>query len=484
MALPLSSRSAKTIQTFKLTPKQLELNHLLAGPQRHTMLVGGSRSGKTFLLVRAIMMRALKVPGSRHAIVRYRFNAVRASVWLDTLPKVARLCFPFIELTDKRQDGYVLLPNGSEIWLGGLEDKERVEKILGQEYSSILFNECSQIPYSSVLIARTRLAQNVGLALRGYYDLNPVGTGHWTNRLFIQHRDPLTLAPVDGSVYGYAFINPEDNRDNLSPETLDEYRSLPDRQRRRFYEGLYQAEIDGALWTLETIEHARCTIDDVPPTLQRVVVAVDPSGTAGDEDSRSDHVGILVVGLSNDGIAYVLADLTCNLAPEGWARVAVNAFHQYKADRIVAEANYGGDMVRAVLHTIDQNVPCHLVSASRGKAVRAEPISALYGFERDGKWEKDQVRHAGEFRALEDQMLNFSTAGYLGSRSPDRCDALVWALTDLMVEPMKGWGFYELMRQRSTEVAERNKPPAEDKPNYAIGSIEYAQAMMAGKPKD
>ena len=97
-------------------------------------------------------------------------------------------------------------------------------------------------------------------------------------------------------------------------------------------------------------------------------------------------------------------------------------------------------MVRAVLHTVDPNVPVVLVSASRGKAVRAEPVSALYGYERDGVWHKDQIRHAGEFRELEDQMLNFSTAGYLGDRSPDRADALVWALTDLLVEPMPSEG--------------------------------------------
>jgi phage terminase large subunit-like protein len=185
------------------------------------------------------------------------------------------------------------------------------------------------------------------------------------------------------------------------------------------------------------------------------VVAVDPSGTAGDEDTRSDNIGIIVAGTSMDNIGYVLADRTCNLPPEGWARVAVTAYREFKADRIVAEKNFGGDMVRAVLHTVDPNISVQLVTASRGKVVRAEPVSALYGYERGGTWHKDQVRHAGQFRELEDQMLNFSTAGYLGDRSPDRADALVWAMSDLLVEPEPGAAMIEFYRMRAREAAEK-----------------------------
>ena len=114
---------------------------------------------------------------------------------------------------------------------------------------------------------------------------------------------------------------------------------MPERQRKRFYEGVYQAEIDGALWTFESIEAARCAVDDVPATMRKVVVAVDPSGTRGDEDERSDEVGIIVAGLASDGNAYLLADRTCSLPPEGWAKVAVTAYREFRADRIVAEQN-------------------------------------------------------------------------------------------------------------------------------------------------
>ncbi len=480
------SISAKTTPTssFRLTSRQRELNHLLRGPQRHSLIYGGSRSGKTFLFVRAILIRALRAPGSRHAMLRLRGNAARASLWLDTLPKVRRLCFPDVPLRDHRADGYISLPNGSEIWIGGLDDKDRVEKILGMEFSSIYLNECSQIPYSSVLTVMTRLAQTLpGLKQRSYWDLNPTGTRHYTSLLFVQHRDPISLRPLtDPDQYQFSFANPTDNLENLSAEYIASLENLPERQRRRFFSGEYQSEVEGALWTVENIEHARCTQDDVPADLRRVVVAIDPSGTAGDEDTRSDSVGIIVAGLSMDGIAYILADRTCNLPPEGWARVAVNAYHEFKADRIVAEKNYGGDMVRAVLHTADQNVYVELVDASRGKAVRAEPVSALYGFQRDGQWEKDRVRHVGEFHELEDQMLNFSTAGYLGDRSPDRADALVWALTDLLVQPMPNYGIFELTR-RQAEAFEAKKtagPTGRPEMTYAPGSMEWA-AQQAEK---
>ncbi len=132
----------------------------------------------------------------------------------------------------------------------------------------------------------------------------------------------------------------------------------------------------------------------------------------GREDSRSDSVGIVVAGIGIDGKAYVLADRTCALSPAGWGRMAVNAYHEFKADAIVAETNYGGAMVEAVIRAADSSVPYIQVSAARGKAVRAEPISALY--------EKDMVRHVGRFPELENQMENFSTAGYMGDKSPDR----------------------------------------------------------------
>ena len=407
-----------------LTPKQQEARDLLAGPQRHTLLVGGSRSGKTFALVRQVMTRAIKAPKSRHAIFRLRYNALRASVWLDTLPKVMALCYPQVPYESKRQDGYVALPNGSEVWFAGLDEKDRVEKVLGMEFATAYFNECSQIPRVSVLMALTRLAQQVpGLKNRAFYDLNPTGTGHWTYRQFVEHVDPDTRQPLaDPDQYKYLYINPDDNRANIDPAYIASLEAMPERQRRRFLDGRYVAEIDGALWTLELLERQRV---EAAPLLKRVVVAVDPSGCAGQEDRRSDEIGIVVAGLGVDGKGYLLADRSGRYSPEQWGRVVVNAWREFSADRIVYEKNFGGDMVRAVVHAADRNAPTKEVTATRGKVVRAEPVSSLY--------EQERIFHVGQFPAIEDQLANFSTAGYLGERSPDRADAAIWAFSELMV---------------------------------------------------
>jgi phage terminase large subunit-like protein len=425
---------------MSLTARQESARKMISGPQRHSMLVGGSRSGKTFLFTRQVAVRAIKAPDSRHVIFRLRFNALRASVWLDTFPKMMRSCFPDIPYEDHRQDGYTEFPNGSQIWWAGLDDKERVEKILGMEFATEYFNECSQIPYASVLTAHTRLAQRVpDLQNRAFYDLNPVGTAHWSYRLFIEGVDPVSRLPLPNpGQYQHLYINPNDNRDNIDPEYIASLEAMPERQRRRFLDGRYVADIDGALWTLEILERQRIDKEDLP-AMNRIVVAVDPSGASGPEDYRSDEIGIVVAGLGVDGFGYVLADLSGRYSPEKWGKIACDARKQWGADRIIGEKNYGGDMVRAVIQSADRNAPVKLITASRGKMQRAEPVSALY--------EQGKIFHVGTFTQMEDQMTNFSTAGYLGDRSPDRADAGVWALSELMIGENND-AFLEFARQR------------------------------------
>src|SRR4051812_43690696 len=203
-------------------------------------------------------LRALRGAGSRHAILRFRGNAARASIWLDTFPKVMRRCCPGVSWKAHKQDGYVELPNGSEIWVGGLDDHDRVEKILGMEFVTLFYNECSQIPYASVLMARTRLAQQVeGLTPREYFDCNPPGSGHYTYQLWKEGRDPESGRQVDPAQYAELGMNPGHNRDNIAGDYLSTLESLPDKQRRRFFEGDWSPEIEGALWTLDSIDRTR-----------------------------------------------------------------------------------------------------------------------------------------------------------------------------------------------------------------------------------
>lgn len=189
---------------------------------------------------------------------------------------------------------------------------------------------------------------------------------------------------------------------------------------RQELDGELIEELEGALWTRELIEACRVT---ELPELTRVVVGVDPPAS-----TDGDACGIVAVGLGRDRCGYVIEDASVSGAsPEGWARAVAACAARHGADRVVAEKNQGGDMVASVLRAADMGLPVRLVHASRGKSARAEPVSALY--------EAGRVRHAGAFPALEDELCGMLIAGgYAGpGRSPDRADALVWALSELML---------------------------------------------------
>lgn len=396
------------------------------------MLFGGARSGKTFLALRAIMIRALKAPGSRHAVLRFRFNAVKSSVVYDTWPKMAELCFPGIRADVSKSDWFAELPNGSQVWFGGLDDKERTEKILGQEYATIFLNECSQIPWASRNIAVTRLAQKAAIKAEGgsgylplkmYYDENPPDKAHWTYRLFMQYVDPETKIPVpDRTQFASCQLNPADNVENLPDGYLQTLQGLSARLQRRFLHGEFRDANPQALFPQEFLDKWR-NIDQPLPDLQRIVVAVDPSGSGDADNADNDAIGICVAALGTDGNGYLLEDLTLKAGPQTWGNVVTSAFDRHAADVVVGETNYGGAMVKHVIQTARPRTPYKEVKASRGKAVRAEPISSLC--------EVGKIRLVGNFSELEDELSGFTTNGYVGEGSPNRADAFVWAFSEL-----------------------------------------------------
>lgn len=419
--------------TFRLTSRQDEAQTVLAGPATHLMLFGGSRSGKTFLHTRNVVMRALKAPKSRHAIFRFRLNHIKASIILDTFPKVMELAFSGVKYEMHKADYFVDLPNGSQIFFGGVDDKDRTEKLLGMEFATVYFNECSQIPVQSVDMVLTRLAQKamtqidnrepVPLKLRAYYDCNPPSKAHWTYKRFIEKRDPDTKLGLPNPLdYASVLMNPRDNAENLSPEYIAQLETLPARMRARFLEGRFADATPNALFPEEYIDRWRCS-DGALPELVRVVVAVDPSGADDEANADNDAIGIVVVGLGVDGCAYLLEDCTVKAGPATWGRVVASAFDRHQADTVVAEVNYGGAMVQQTINVARPRTPFRAVTASRGKHVRAEPFSALY--------EQGKVRHAGLFAELEEELSAFSTTGYTGRGSPNRADALIWALAAL-----------------------------------------------------
>jgi phage terminase large subunit-like protein len=217
-----------------------------------------------------------------------------------------------------------------------------------------------------------------------------------------------------------------ENRGNLAPSFLAQIteRYAGTRLGRQELEAEILDDNPNALWRRDMIEAAR--IKERPKQLLRCVVAIDPSGTAGNDDDAAD-VGIVVAGKASDGCAYVLADRTCNLSPARWGRVAVGAYHEFACDRLVAERNFGGAMVQHVIRTSDPKVSYAEVTASRGKWVRAEPVAALY--------EQGKVKHVGAFPQLEDEMCAFGPDGLAEEKSPNRLDAMVWAITELMLAP-------------------------------------------------
>ncbi len=427
-------------KAFELTAKQLEAQKIFAGPAKHILLVGGSRSGKSFQIVRNTVLRALKAPNSRHGIFRQSFNACKLSIGMDTFPAVMRLAYNGVPYDLSKTDWVVRFDNGSELWFGGLDDDAAIEKHLGKEFATINLSEISQIKYSARNLMMTRLAQLVEQKIEGraptvlkprmFYDENPPSKAHWSYKLFVQKVDPDTgIALPNPEDYAHFFMNPRDNQENISGEYLSTLESMSGRMKLRFLEGKFGEAVAGALFEESTIELWRAT---EVPQMVRVVVAVDPSGSGDADNADNDAIGIIVVGLGADGNAYVLEDCTVKAGPNTWGAVATSAFDRYQADIVVGETNYGGAMVNHVIQAARPRTPFQQVTASRGKVARAEPFSSLY--------EQGKVRHVGRFNELEEELTAFTTYGYVGGSSPNRADALIWGLAALfpaIVTPKK-----------------------------------------------
>lgn len=418
---------------FVPNPKQVEQRAICEGDARHILAVGGSRSGKTFGFCDFIADRAIDAPGSRHLIARLHNNDVRRSILMDTWPKMMRLVHPRVDYEINKTDQLVRFAEGAEVWMAGLDDKDRVDKVLGNEYATFLLNECSQISYQSVLTIRTRLAQRCQrrdgrqLRVKGLYDLNPVGRSHWTHKEFIEGVRPDNGMPIEPGSRAHIFMNPNDNAENIAPEYLAELDALPERQRQRFLLGQYLTETPGTLWPLDRVDALRIPRSRMPQ-LQRICIGLDPSGSDG---VGGDMQGIVGAGVGIDGNCYVFRDDSCKMPPDGWARRAVNAYDAEGADLIVAEINYGGAMVESTVRTVSPSVNIKTLHVSRGKHLRAEPVAALY--------EQGKVFHVcpdgqpNPLAGLEEQMGMMTTAGYQGHGSPDRLDAMVFAVTELML---------------------------------------------------
>jgi len=409
-------------QNFKNTEKQKEAIRKMINPDvSKVLLVGGSRSGKTAINLKAIIIRALKEPESRHLICRFAFAHAKQSIWHDSLPAIKAKAFPELKWIENKQDWFIDLPNGSTIWLGGLDDKDRTDKILGNEYSTIYFNECSQISYKSIETALTRLAQKNGLKPLALFDENPPSKRHWTYKLFIEKKNPIdnsTLMFPDS--YDYLYMNPDDNRHNLPDGYIENnLMGMSKKSKERFLFGRFQDANENALFNDSDIVENRISLSDVP-IFEKVVIGLDPATTSNE---TSDETGIIVAGKAA-GHYYVLKDMSGIYKPSEWGKTVCDEYVSSRINRVIAETNQGGEMVESILTNIIQSIPVTKVHAKIGKSLRADPVAALY--------ERGLVHHVGLFEKLEDEMTDWDGSG----ASPNRLDALVYSLLALSNDPI------------------------------------------------
>lgn len=330
---------------FKKTAIQIKATLLFAASFIHIMLYGGSRSGKTFIIIYALIVRASKTR-SRHLIVRLKFNHVKTSIWMDTLPKVLNICFPDLVVTWNKSDYVLGLTNGSEIWVAGLDDKERTEKILGKEYSTIFFNECSQIPYASIKIALTRLAEKNGLQNKCYYDENPPTKRHWSYSVFIRNKDPDDRTiQLDEEDYACLLMNPADNKENIDENYLVKILGkLPKKERDRFMKGLFTDDLEGAIYY-------GFTSDNIDEFTKDKFTGI---WTIGQDFNVTPCSGV-VCWIDSDDVIHV------------WDEIYENNFNTYKlSDKIIKE--WG---------------KCEIVPDSTGKARKTSSVRSDHEILRD-----------------------------------------------------------------------------------------------------
>jgi phage terminase large subunit-like protein len=399
---------------------QARPDQVTPGGDWHVWLILAGRGwGKTRTGAEDVAEYGQNTPGARIAIVAPTFADGRdtcvegESGLLAVLPGGAGASW-------NRSQGQLVLKNSARYQLFSAEEPERLR---GPQHHRAWCDEVAAWKYQQQTWDQLAFGLRLGLSPQIVATTTPKPT-----RLI----KTLATSPTTHVTRGSTF----DNASNLAPIVLDQLRARYGGTRigRQELDAEILEDVAGALWTREMIEDCRV---DVVPAMQRIVVGVDPSGSDGE---TGDCQGIVVCGLGIDGRGYVLEDCSLRTSPEGWGRTVANAYHRHKADRIVAERNFGGAMVEAVLRAADPNLPVTLVTASRGKAVRAEPVASLY--------EQKRVSHLGAFPELEDQMVQMTPGGYSGPGSPDRLDAKVWAFTDLfLAEAGGGAGFLEYARQ-------------------------------------
>ena len=236
--------------SFKKTLAQIKaVESIVSSDAKNICIEGGSRAGKSFEIMREFIVRASKVAGSEHLICRETFNSAKRSIWLKTMPDVLAICFPDLLYSFKRSDGiyYLELSNRSKIYIAGLDDQRKIERLLGTEYSTLWFNESNQMSFSAVNKLKSRLAQKNKLVNKAYFDLNPTKTSSWVYQVFHQKVNPQDgeMLP-DPDNYLVIKMNPWDNLENIDEDYMKVLEALPEKEKLRFLSGEYDKDNSGA----------------------------------------------------------------------------------------------------------------------------------------------------------------------------------------------------------------------------------------------
>lgn len=433
--------------TSRRNSDQVKAHAIVTSPDYKFFLAyGGSGGGKSFFWIDVLFERAMRAPGSRHAIFRLTRNSCEKTLFDKTLQEVFDKAWPGLkdQCDISLSTMTVTFPNGSKLFFDGL-DENRMTKVLGDEFNSILINECNEdgLSYSQVstllsrLRAKTETIDGKVLKNKMFFDCNPRWYSDWEYKAFIRKVNPEDGDALHNSEQWVAFkVNAEANQANLHDDYIDSLKAGGAASRRRYVEGEWSDENNNALFTeamfrdnripkpktVHTPDETLIMLEQQGINLVRTTISGDPAVTA---DPRSDLTGITVQGLSDDGHAYVLEDLSDRYTPDQACQVITQAYRDWGASRVILEKNAGGLWLESTMRKHFPNVPLKFVTATSttgGKTSRAEPVSAQY--------ERGVVHHVGTLTDLEAQMSDWGSPASR-RKSPDRMDALVWGLTEL-----------------------------------------------------
>lgn len=382
-----------------------EFSNELLEPSRYKALYGGRGSGKSHFFAECMVANAATTNGFRGVCIREVQKSLAESAKRLIEDKIRAMGYgPVFEIKHDRID----TPGGGTIIFQGM-NQHNSESIKSLEGFHVAWaEEAATLSETSLRLLRPTM-RAPGSEL--WFSWNPRFAADAVHKFFLGE-----VPPENAIIRKVNFDENEFFPDTLEQERLQDYKNSPDMY-AHVWMGELMPQAMGAIWRMETIHETRRS---EAPTLGRVLVSVDPAVSA---ETGSDEHGIVVGGIGEDKRGYLLDDVSCHGGPRDWAERAIATYDRYEADAIVVERNQGGDMVKHTLQSVRPGIKVIEVVATRGKHVRAEPISALY--------QNNQISHVGTFPELEVQMCQFTAAGYEGDGSPDRADAMVWLFTEL-----------------------------------------------------